>query len=122
MRSNGVRRQLTGALVLAAGILGGTALAVATRDRGWWVLSGPIALALSFVVVAWSRPGRRASAPAAWILAAAAIGSAVLVAAKDPEIVALLLPIVGAGGFVLLDTSWASRREGCASGRVDRGG
>ncbi len=92
-------------LILAGGILAGTALSAALAGSGWWVLAGPLLLAVSLVaayavaqdVLVESRKY------AVLILGGSFLVAASIVALQDPAQVASLVPIMGSCGvFVLL--------------------
>ena len=93
-------------LLVAAGIIAATLIAVWTAESGWLVLAGPLFLALAAVGAdMWtSRLRGRAAGPswAALLLGASFLLASWIVALRDPSLVKMLIPVVGAGGWVTL--------------------
>jgi hypothetical protein len=93
-------------LVLGAGILISTLLAVRTAPFGRWVLSGPLFLALTVVGADLfrSRLQGRSSSPswAALLLGGAFLSAGAIVALREPRLVTTLLPITGSAAWVTL--------------------
>jgi hypothetical protein len=94
-------RKLGPSLVWAAGIIGGTLAAVIGARSGWWVLAGPIVLALAALLADALRSRQRPSA-AAFILGGTFLLAGVIVAFADPLQVGTMIPIFGAAGWVTL--------------------
>jgi len=113
-----VLQRLLPAIVLALGILAGTAVSAWLEDSGWLVMAGPLVLAGS-LVAAGVLAQRRCDASAARTRAAIGVGAIFVVAAaiiawRDPARVANIVPLLGAGGLVVLGTP-----KRCARPRVD---
>jgi hypothetical protein len=81
------------ALVLAAGVIVSTLLTKLTVDQGGWVLLGPALMAAALVGAARTAgtAGRMAG-----LLAAALVLGAIVVALRDPQRLAALMPVLGA--------------------------
>lgn len=96
------RTRVVPGVLLAAGIVGSTALAVATEDAGMLVVIAPAVLA-AFAVVAGVMAGRRGGGDAGGRLGASLIvGAAVLLAGfltalGDASAMTTMMPILGAG-------------------------
>jgi len=104
-------------LVVAAAILVSTWLAVQAAGSGWLVLAGPLLLAIAIVSADTLKrrldPAAAHPALVAFVLAIAVLCSATIVALSDPTRVAVLLPVLGAGGWLPL---LARTRARCATG------
>ena len=91
---------LVPSLILAAGILVSTGIAVLTAETGQWALAGP--LVMSLVIVGTGVYAARRSAASvgtirgALLLAAALLVACALVAWRDPAEVASVLPVLSA--------------------------
>ncbi|MEM6794375.1 MAG: hypothetical protein AAF725_10350 [Acidobacteriota bacterium] len=91
---------LTPSLLLAAGILAGTA--IAALFDGFWVLAGPLALALATVTAGWLQErisvDRRftGALSRSLFLACVVLVAATIIALGDPARVAAMVPILGA--------------------------
>jgi len=91
-------------LMIAAGIIGSTFIAVRAAGAGGWVLAGPLLLALA-VVGADTWASRRRGGPARPSWAAVILGSAFLLASLivgDPGLVRESLPVLGSVAWVTL--------------------
>ena len=113
--------RLIGPLILAAGILGATIVSMLAAESAWWVLAGPLIMALATVVAVLAErrvhgPSRGAMA-AALIFGAAMVLAGVILAVKNPLGVAVAMPILGGGAVVVLANSWR-RRDGGAAGKA----
>ncbi len=111
-------KQLLPSMVLAGGILVGTAVAVSTPSALWWI--GPLLLAFSIVgarVLDNSIAARRKTAGvgSAVFIAIAFFVATALVAYADPAWVAMMIPVLGGGSVAVL-----SEPSGCSERR--RGG
>ncbi|MBV9496657.1 MAG: hypothetical protein JOZ54_20605 [Acidobacteria bacterium] len=93
------KRPLLPELLLAAGIMGATALSLPSARSWAWAMVGPVALAATIVGVSALRRGGRVQAPD-FILAAAVILGGVIVAAADLGAVPIIMPILGASAAV----------------------
>lgn len=93
-------------LLLAAGVLGATALSVATEEHGAWVLTGPVLLGASVLAAAVLARrlgvGRRASYVAAAITAGSFVLAGGIVLLRGAELVPELVPLLGTMGIVAL--------------------
>lgn len=113
-------RSLVPALLLAAGVLGTTALSLWSATSLAWALAGPLALA---VVVVAARAldrrllGRTDSYGAAMILAGAVFGGGAMVAFADAASVPAFMPILGACAAMVLMPRRSVPKEGrCSHG------
>lgn len=112
-------RSLVPSLLLAAGILGATALSLLSATSLAWALAGPLALA---VVVIASKAldnrlmSRADSYGAATIMAGGVFAGGAIVAFGDPSSVPMMMPILGACTAVVL----TPRR--CAASVASSGG
>lgn len=87
-------------ILLAIGILTSTWIAVVTAESGWWVLAGPLIMALALVGTTvlgyrW-RGASRDTVRVALIMATALLLASAIVALRDPSGVASMLPVLGA--------------------------
>ncbi|MHC4845528.1 MAG: hypothetical protein ACYTCU_05130 [Planctomycetota bacterium] len=105
-----ILRRLLPAILLALGILAGTAVAAALSHAGWWVMAGPLVLGACIAVAGAleQRQGVAVAVGAIFVLAAA------IVALRDPARVPDAVPLLGAGGLVVL-----LRPRHCARSRAD---
>jgi len=96
---------LSPSLVVGAGIIVSTLVAVLGTESGWSVLASPLLLALTVVSadVLHSRLKGRSSGPS-W--AALLLGGAFLLAGmivgRDPSLVSTLIPICGSAAWITL--------------------
>lgn len=115
---------LAPSLLLAAGVLSSTLIAVATSDAGWWVMASPVVMALA-IAAAGLLGHRRPEAPrgllhVALILAASLLLASVIVALRDPSVVAELLPVLGACSAAPMALQFETRRcPGARHGRAE---
>ncbi len=96
------------ALILAAAMLGGTALAVAAPHGSWTAVGGPLLLALAVVGtdVAWRRRSGLGSGPSAGalVVAASILVACGIVGFRDSARIAEMMPLLGscaAAPFIL---------------------
>jgi hypothetical protein len=91
---------LAPSLLLGAGIIASTALAVLTSEFGWFVLAGPLVMALAVVgasiLIDRVHGDSRAALPIALLLGAVLMVAGAILAFRDPSRVAMLMPILGA--------------------------
>lgn len=104
-------------LLTGVGILVSTLIAVRTAGSGMWVLVAPLFLALTVVGadVMASRLRGLASGPS-WpslLLAGAFLLSGLIVALRDPILVKLFVPVVGASAWSSLLLLPGNRRKAC---------
>ena len=102
-------------ILLAAGLLVSTAISVWSSDAGWWVLSGPLLLALTLVaadvLAARSRGISRGPSWSAVISGLSLVLACTLIALLEPAQVAMMLPILGGGVAVAVLSP--DRRKAC---------
>ena len=108
---------LSPSLLVGIGIIVSTLIAVVTADFGWWVLAGPLLLALAFVGADMldSRMRGESSLPSPGVLI---LGSAILlvgliVTLRDPDLVKTLIPVIGPAVWVTLLLRPEGRRNAC---------
>jgi hypothetical protein len=93
-------------LVVAAGIIVATRVAVLAAEAGWLVMAGPLLLALAVVGadVLYSRLQGKSSGPsrAALLLGGTFLLAGVIVALRDPSLVSTLIPVTGSAAWVTL--------------------
>jgi len=93
-------------LIVGAGILVGTFVAVHAGESRAWVLAGPLLLALAVVgadVLGSRLHGESAGVSAAALIVAAAIPLAsLIVMSRDSTLVGTLIPMMGAAAWVAL--------------------
>ena len=98
-RSRGIG--IVPSLLLAGGIIASTIVVSLLRDSSWLVLSGPALMAVIVIGAAAMSPvknGLRKSAlRVATILGAALIGAGAILILKDPGLLLLMMPVLGAG-------------------------
>lgn len=104
-------------LLVGVGILVSTFVAVRTAESGWWVLAAPLLLALTVVGadVMGSRLRGKPSGPSwpALLLGGAFLLSGLIVALRDPSLVKLFIPVVGASAWSSLLLLPGNRRKAC---------
>ncbi len=104
-------------LLVGAGIVLSTLIALLAAKSGWWVLTGPLLLALAVVSAdVWdSRLRGKSSRPswAALILGGAFLMAGLIVTLRDPSLVKTLLPIFGALCSVTLLFRSEGQRKSC---------
>jgi hypothetical protein len=106
------------ALVLAAGVLASTWLAVRLGTDGAWVMLAPLVLAASLVGAdRWRQrlgAGSSILSPGSMIMTAAILIAGLIVTLHSPGLVANLIPIVGAcAGFIVSPPQSRDRHEPC---------
>jgi hypothetical protein len=103
-------------LMVAAGIIGSTFIAVRAAGAGGWVLAGPLLLALAVVGAdAWGCRRRGGPARPSW--AAVILGGSFLLSSLilgDPGLVKDSLPVLGTVAWITLLRP-GSRRRTCGS-------
>ena len=91
--------ELGPSLLVAAGIVAATFVAVLAAKSGWLVLAGPLLLALTVVGadVLGSRLRGKSSRPSwtALLLGGSFLLAGVIVALRDPSLVKTLIPVIG---------------------------
>jgi hypothetical protein len=104
-------------LLVGAGIVVSTLIAVLAARSGWLILGGPLVLALAVVSadVMDSRLRGESSGPsrAALLLGGAFLLASAIVALRDPSLVKMLIPVFGAAGWVTLLLRPGGRRKPC---------
>jgi hypothetical protein len=111
-------QSLAASLVLAGGILAGTAVSLMSARSLSWALAGPAVLAMAVVasVVIRNRVHPQGSA-VVWIMAGTVVIAGGIVALSDPSSVPILMPILGASTVVALTT-----RRTCVTASPGPGG
>jgi hypothetical protein len=93
-------------LVVGAGIIVSTLVAVLAAESGWLVLAGPLLLALTVVsadlLQSRLRGGSSGPSLAALLLGGAFLLAGVIVAFREPSLVPTLIPICGSAAWVTL--------------------
>lgn len=93
-------------LVVGAGIVISTLVAVRTADAGSLALTGPLLLALAVagadMLESWSRGNSSGPSAAALFLGGAILLAGSLVTFRDPNLVKTLLPVMGAPAWIIL--------------------
>lgn len=101
-------------LVVGTGIIVSTLVAVLTAESGWLVLAGPLLMALTVVSadVLQSRLRGGSSGPsvAALLLGGAFLLAGVIVAFREPSLVATLIPVIGSSASITLLRPGAGRK------------
>lgn len=109
--------ELGPSLLVAAGVLLSTFVAVRTAESRAWVLTAPVLLALALVgadiLTARLRGEASGPSPAALLLAGAVVFASAILALRDPALVKMFLPITGAGMWVPLLLRPNVRRKPC---------
>ncbi len=104
-------------LLVGAGVIVATLIAVLAAESGWLVLAGPLLLALAVVSadVVNSRLRGRASSPSwsALFLGGSFLLAGFIVALRDPNLVKPLIPTLGAAAWVTLFLRPEGRRRTC---------
>ena len=105
-------------LLVGTGIIASTFIAALTADSGWWVLLGPLLLALAIVAADLldSRLRGTLSGPSgsALMMGGAMLLAGVIVAFRDPDLVRTLIPAVAAPAWVTLVLRPGMRRRTCS--------
>jgi hypothetical protein len=104
-------------LLVGAGIVAATFVAVLATESGWLVLAGPLLLALTVVGadVLGSRLRGKPSRPS-WtvlFLGGSFLLAGVIVALRDPSLVKTLIPVVGVTAWPALLLRPGSPRKTC---------
>ena len=101
-----MKQNWIGPAILATAIIMGTLLSVVTSSLRWLVLSGPLLLAVATfgVGVLYNRfyQPSRGRLWTSLIIGVTIITASAIVAQNDPDYVAQMLPIIGAGTVVVL--------------------
>lgn len=104
-----------GPIILATVIIISTVVAKLASESRWLVLAGPLCMAIALLAVAAIDHRRygasRARVWAALILGGAMVLAGVIVAQRDPDRVARILPIIGGVSAVLIG---ANLGQGCS--------
>jgi hypothetical protein len=99
-------RYLGPKLVIGAGLLVSTLVAVLAAESGWWVLTGPLLLAASVVAadVLDSRLRGDSSSPSrgALLWAGMFLVTGIIVTLRDPRLVKTLLPVIGSSTWITI--------------------
>lgn len=98
--------ELVPSLLLGCGIVAATFVAKQAAESGWLMFIAPLLLALA-MIGAGQLDSRRRGAPArpaaaSWLAAGAFLLAGLIVAGRDPSLVATLIPIIGAAAWVAL--------------------
>jgi hypothetical protein len=97
---------LSPSLLVGAAIVVSALITVRAADSGWWVLTGPLLLALAVVSAdaLGSRIKGESSGPswAALILGGALLLAGLILTLRDPGLVKMFIPGIGAAGWVTL--------------------
>ena len=93
-------------LVFAIGIIASTLVVVLASGSGWLIAAGTLLLAVSLlgadVLSSWLRGESLAPSPAAILSAVAFLVACGIAAVQDPNLVAMLIPVLGGGSGVIL--------------------
>ena len=104
-------------LLVGAGIVAATFVAVLAAGSGWLVLAGPLLLALTVVGadVLSSRLRGKSSRPSwpALLLGSSFLLSGLIVALRDPILVKTLIPVIGVTAWPVLLLRSGSPRKTC---------
>jgi hypothetical protein len=108
--------RLRPSLLVAAGILASTFLAVRAAGSVWLVMAAPLLLALAIVgadVLDSRLRGEPSSAPspAALLFGGSCLLAGLIVSVHDPSLVKELIPVIGATGWITLSMRPESRRK-----------
>jgi len=114
------RANVLPALLIAAGVIGGTVLSLITESAGWLVMSGPLLLSLA-VLGSNVLQHRLEGVPSGRFrqtltLAASVLLASTLVAWNAPESVAIMLPILGGGVVIPFATGPCGTPTTCVPG------
>jgi hypothetical protein len=109
--------ELGPSLFVGVGILLSTLLAVLTAESRWMVLTAPLVLALTAVGAdALNSRLRGESWGPSWpalLLAGAFLATGLIVALRDPGLVKMLIPVIGAGAWVPIARRPGDRQKPC---------
>ncbi len=104
-----------GPIILAAGIICSTVVAQMASSSRWLVIAGPLVLAFAMLAVGMIDHRLFGASPArvraALILGAALMLASLLVAQRDPALVATCLPIFGGASAVLIGANLSKHRR-----------
>lgn len=93
-------------LVVAAGIIVSSLVAMLAAESGWLVLAGPLCLALAVVSADVLRSRLKGEpsgpSPAALLVGGAFLLAGGIVALRDPSLVKTLVPVLGPAAWVAL--------------------
>lgn len=110
--------ELGPSLLVGAGIVVSTLIAVLAAQAGWLVMAGPLLLALAVVSadVLDSRVRGESSGPsvASLMLGGAFLLAGLIVTLRDPGLVKTLIPVIGGASCVPLLLRSKSRRKTCS--------
>ena len=104
-------------VLVGAGIIVSTFIAVQTTESTWWVMAGPLVLAGTFVGadVMDSRLRGESSAPTwgALLLGVVFVLAGVIVALRDPSLVKTLVAVIGPATWVTVLLRPEGPRKAC---------
>lgn len=104
-------------LVVAAGIVAATFVAVLAAKSGWLVMAGPLLLGLAVVSadVLGSRLRGESAVPSwpALLLGATFLVAGVIVTLREPSLVKTLIPTIGSSAWVLFLSRPDGGRKAC---------
>jgi hypothetical protein len=104
-------------LLVGVGIVVATFVAALAADSGWFVLAGPLFLALAVVGADMlsSRLRGKSSRPSwtALLLGGSFLWAGLIVAFRDPSLVKTLIPVVGVAAWPVLLLRPGSPRKTC---------
>lgn len=110
-------RNLGPTLLVALGIVVATLVAKRMADSGWWVMAGPMLLALSVVCADLFQARLRGERPlpsaGALLIGCTFLAAGFVVALRDPGLVKLLIPVVGASCWLTVLSRPDGRRRTC---------
>lgn len=101
------------ALLVAVVMLVSTALAGRAPHASWTAVAGPLLLALALVGADLVHRRRFLPSPSALLLAAAILVACGIVAARDPDRLAGMMPILGGGAAIPLLLRHQGARTAC---------
>ncbi len=86
-------------LLVGLGVIAATLIATLAVEMGWWILAGPLVLALAFLGADMAESRRRGSSlrPSfiATILAGTILVSSLIVTLRDPRLLLTFIPVIG---------------------------
>lgn len=104
-------------LLVGAGIIVSTLIAVLTAESGWWVLAGPLLLASTFVGtdILDSRLKGELAGPswAALLSGSTLLLAGLIVALRDPSLVKTLIPVLGPSVWIANLLRSGGKRRTC---------
>lgn len=108
---------LSPSVIVGAGIILSTLVAVLAGESRWLVLGAPLLLAIvvvgADVLDSRLRGESSGPSPAALILGGSFLLAGLIVTLGDPSLVKALIPVIGAAGWVTLLLRSESRRKTC---------